>query len=84
MNRRYAYRDHEILVCATPDRERTGWRPEVCVISPDDEWQFVPTHPSVVTSDLHKCIEIGRRCGESIIEGLAIGAGEHVRTSPLH
>jgi hypothetical protein len=84
MNRRYAYRDHEILVCATPSRDDAGWRPEVCVISPRDEWQFVPTHPSVIASDVLKCIEIGRRCGESVIENIALKAGETVRTGPLH
>jgi len=84
MNRRYAYRDHHILVCALPAADRSGWRPEICVISPHDEWQFVPTPPTIVASDVLKCIEIGRRCGETVIEGRAVEAGQRVRTGPLH
>ena len=55
MNRRYAYRDYAILVSARPAGSQLGWRPEICVIAPDDRWQFVPTHHSLVADDLHYC-----------------------------
>ena len=51
MNRRYAYRDYEILVSARPAGGQPGWRPEICVIAPDDRWAFVPTHHSLVDKD---------------------------------
>ena len=70
MNRRYAYRDYEILVSAQPAGGQPGWRPEICVIAPDDRWQFVPTHASLVANDLHYCLEIGRRCAESAIQSM--------------
>ena len=70
MNRRYAYRDYEILVSAQPAGSQPGWRPEICVIAPDDHWQFVPTHASLVANDLHYCLEIGRRCAESAIQSM--------------
>ena len=70
MNRRYAYRDYEILVTAQPVGDRSGWRPEICLIAPDDHWQFIPTPESLVMSDLRHCIEIGRRCAESAIQDL--------------
>ncbi|MET0383579.1 MAG: hypothetical protein ABW032_09180 [Burkholderiaceae bacterium] len=78
MNRRYAYRDYEILVSAQPAGDRPGWRPEICVIAPDDRWQFVPTLRSVVANDPGYCLEIGRLCGESAIQDLHMaqaGAG---------
>ena len=68
MNRRYAYRAYEILVSARP--ATAGWRPEICVIAPDDRWEFVPTHHSLVADDLHRCLEIGRRCAESAIQSM--------------
>jgi len=68
MNRRYAYRDYEILVSAQPNDGQPGWRPEICVIAPDDHWQFVPTHRWLVANDPHYCLEIGRRCAESAIQ----------------
>jgi hypothetical protein len=70
MNRRYAYRDFEILVTAQPAGSQPGWRPEICLIAPDDHWLFVPTPDSLVMSDLGHCIEIGRRCAESAIQDL--------------
>ena len=72
MNRRYAYRDYEILVSARPAGSQPGWRPEICVIAPDDHWQFVPTHASLVAKDLHYCLEIGRRCAESAIQSMDV------------
>ncbi len=72
MNRRYAYRDYEILVSALPAGGQPGWRPEICVIAPDDHWQFVPTHHSLVANDLHYCLEIGRRCAESAIQSMDV------------
>src|SRR3954466_4617075 len=57
MNRRYAYRDYEILVSAQPAGGQPGWRPEICVIAPDDHWQFVPTHHSLVANDPGYCLE---------------------------
>ena len=70
MNRRYAYRDYEILVSAQPAGGQPGWRPEICVIAPDDHWQFVPTHHSLVANDPSYCLEIGRRCAESAIQSM--------------
>ena len=70
MNRRYAYRDYEILVSAQPAGSLPGWRPEICVIAPDDHWQFVPTHHSLVANDPQYCLEIGRRCAESAIQSM--------------
>jgi len=70
MNRRYAYRDYEILVSAQPAGSQPGWRPEICVIAPDDHWQFVPTHHSLVANDRTYCLEIGRRCAESAIQSM--------------
>jgi hypothetical protein len=84
MNRRYAYRDYQILVTALPAGDRSGWRPEICVISPDDEWQLVPTHDTLVASDASRCIEIGRLCGESIVEGLQLSAGVARGGATLH
>ncbi len=72
MNRRYAYRDYEILVSAQPVREQAGWRPEICVIAPDDHWHFVPTHHTLVANDPGYCLEIGRRCAEEAIRDLHI------------
>ena len=72
MNRRYAYRDYEILVSAHPAGAAPGWRPEICVIAPDDHWQFVPTHHSLVANDPHYCLEIGRRCAESAIQSMDV------------
>jgi hypothetical protein len=69
---RYAYRDYAILVSARPAGNRPGWRPEICVIAPDDRWQFVPTHESVVAHDPGYCLEIGRRCAENAIQDLHI------------
>jgi hypothetical protein len=68
MNRRYAYRDYQILVTAQPAGDQPGWRPEICVIAPDDHWEFVPTHGSLVANDPQYCLEIGRRYGESAIQ----------------
>jgi hypothetical protein len=70
MNRRYAYRDYEILVSAQPAGSQAGWRPEICVIAPDDRWQFVPTHHSLLANDPGYCLEIGRRCAESAIQSM--------------
>jgi hypothetical protein len=72
MNRRYAYRDYEILVSAQPVDDRSGWRPEICVIAPDDHWQFIPTHHSLVANDAAYCLEIGRRCAESAIQSMDV------------
>ena len=82
MNRRYAYRDYEILVSAQPVGERPGFRPEICVIAPDDHWHFVPTHQSLVAADLAHCLEIGRRCAENAIQDLDI-AGQVARYEGL-
>jgi len=68
MNRRYAYRDYAILVSALPSGDAAGWRPEICVIAPDDRWEFVPTHQSLRAHDPRHCLEIGRRCAESVIQ----------------
>jgi len=70
MNRRYAYRHYEIIVSAQPAGAQPGWRPEICVIAPDDRWQFVPTHHSLVAGDPRYCLEIGRRCAESAIQSM--------------
>ena len=70
MNRRYAYRDYEILVSAHPAASQPGWRPEICVIAPDDRWEFLPTHHSLVANDPAWCLEIGRRCAESAIQSM--------------
>jgi len=72
MNRRYAYRDYAILVTAQPAGDRPGWRPEVCVIAPDDHWEFVPMPQAVVANDAQYCLELGRRCGENAIQDLRI------------
>ena len=72
MNRRYAYRDYEILVSALPTAGQTGWRPEICIIAPDERWAFVPTHKSMVSADAGHCLEIGRRCAENAIHDLQI------------
>ena len=72
MNRRYAYRDYEILVSAQPAGSQPGWRPEICVIAPDDHWQFVPTHDCLVANDAQYCLEIGRRCAESAIQSMDV------------
>jgi hypothetical protein len=68
MNRRYAYRDYAILVTAERAADAGTWRPEICVIAPDDRWQFVPTHHTLVTDDPQRCLEIGRLCAESAIQ----------------
>ncbi|MFL6681726.1 MAG: hypothetical protein ACJ8IK_25535 [Burkholderiaceae bacterium] len=68
MNRRYAYRDYAILVSARP--AAAGWRPEICVIAPDDRWEFVPTHAALVAKDPQYCLEIGRLCAESAIQSM--------------
>jgi hypothetical protein len=70
MNRRYAYRDYAILVSAQPAAGAAGWRPEICVIAPDDRWEFVPTHHSLVANDPQYCLEIGRLCAESAIQSM--------------
>ena len=70
MNRRYAYRDYAILVSARPTADAAGWRPEICVIAPDDRWEFVPTQHSLVANDPQYCLEIGRRCAESAIQSM--------------
>ena len=70
MNRRYAYRDYEILVSAHPASGQPGWFPEICVIAPDDHWQFVPTQGTLVANDPDWCLEIGRRCAESAIQSM--------------
>lgn len=72
MNRRYVYRDYSILVSARPAGDQAGWRPEICVIAPDDHWQFVPTHATLVSEDPNYCLEIGRRFGENAIQDLHI------------
>jgi hypothetical protein len=72
MNLRYAYRDYEILVSAQPAGSRAGWRPEICVIAPDDRWQFVPTHHSLLADDPKDCLEIGRHCAESAIQSMDV------------
>jgi hypothetical protein len=84
MNRRYAYRDYQILVTALPAGDRSGWRPEICVISPDDEWQLVPTHDTLVASDASRCIEIGRLCAESVVEGLRLSDGAPRAAGTVH
>ena len=70
MNRRYAYRDYAILVSARPAADAAGWRPEICVIAPDDRWEFVPTHAALVANDPKDCLEIGRLCAESAIQSM--------------
>ena len=70
MNRRYAYRDYAILVSARPTADAAGWHPEICVIAPDDRWQMVPTHHSLVAGDPQRCLEIGRHCAESAIQSM--------------
>jgi hypothetical protein len=84
MNRRFAYRDYQILVSALPLRDRRGWRAEICVISPAQEWQLVPTHESLVMTDAGHCLEIGRRCAEIVVEGLCLDAGEPLERGLLH
>ena len=84
VNRRYAYRDHEILVSALPLAGCDGWRPEICVITPDAEWHLVPTHDSVVLADPAYCIEIGRRRAERVVEGLCIDASHAGAAAVLH
>jgi len=68
MNRRYAYRDYAILVSARA--AAAGWRPEICVIAPDDRWEFVSTHDALLASDPKDCLEIGRLCAESAIQSM--------------
>jgi hypothetical protein len=72
MNRRYAYRDYEILVSARPAGDQPGWRPEICVIAADDHWQFVPTHRGLVANDPGNCFEIGRLFAVNAIQDLHI------------
>lgn len=72
MNRRYAYRDYEILVSAHPAGDQPGWRPEICLIAPDDRWQFVPIPESLVANDPGHCVEIGRQCAENAIHDLQV------------
>jgi hypothetical protein len=84
INRRYAYRDHEILVSAMPIADRSGWRPEICVITPDSEWHLVPTHDAVVLVDPARCIELGRLRAERVIEGLCIDAAGESFPRVLH
>ena len=84
MNRRYAYRDYEILVSAQPAGSQPGWRPEICVIAPDDHWQFVPTHHSLVANDAGHCLEIGRRCAESAIQSMDPRREMAARVAPWH
>jgi hypothetical protein len=55
-------------VTARPAGGRPGWRPEICVIAPDDRWEFVATHDGVVAGDPGRCLEIGRLCAESAIQ----------------
>jgi hypothetical protein len=81
MNRRFDYLDYQILVTALPVEDRSGWRPEICVISPDDEWQFVPAHDALTASDAGRCIEIGRLWAESVVEGMRLwGDAPHFGT----
>jgi len=70
MNRRYAYRDYAILVSAQPADDAAGWRPEICVIAPDDHWEFLPTDRTLVANDPQYCLEIGRLCAESVIQSM--------------
>ena len=42
------------------------------MISPTDEWQFVPTHRTLVANDPVYCLEIGRACAENAIADLRI------------
>jgi|GEM_PF-1044790 len=84
MNRRYAYRDYEILVSARPAGGQPGWRPEICVIAPDDRWEFVPTHHSLVANDPGWCLEIGRLCAESAIQSMDPARERATRAGPLH
>lgn len=72
MNRRDAYRDHEILVSAHPAASQPGWRPQICVIAPDDHWQFVPVHHGLVAKEPGHCLEIGRRCAKSVIQSMDV------------
>ena len=84
MNRRYAYRDYEILVSAQPAGAQPGWRPEICVIAPDDRWEFVPTHHSLVANDPGWCLEIGRLCAESAIQSMDPARERASRAGLLH
>jgi hypothetical protein len=84
VNRRYAYREHEILVSALPIAGNEGWRPEICVITPDAQWHLVPSHEAVVMVDAAGCIEIGRRRAERVIEGLCLDAGRTGSARVLH
>lgn len=84
VNRRYAYRDHQILVSALPVGERGGWRPEICVITPDAQWHLVASHDEVVLVDAARCIETGRQRAERVIEGLCLETGETGRARFLH
>ena len=84
MNRRYAYRDYAILVSAQPAADAAGWRPEICVIAPDDRWEFVPTHHSLVSNDPQYCLEIGRRCAESAIQSMDPARELAARPGLLH
>ena len=85
MNRRYAYRDYEILVSAHPaGDDRPGWRPEICLIAPDAAWQFVPTHESLVAHDAGHCLEIGRRCAENAIQVLHVDETLAAYEGPWH
>ena len=84
MNRRYAYRDYAILVTARPTATSGGWRPEICVIAPDDRWQFVPTHDTLVTNDPTHCLEIGRQCAESAIQSKDPARERAAYTGLLH
>jgi hypothetical protein len=84
MNRRYAYRDYAILVSAQPARGQPGWHPEICVIAPDDRWEFVPTHHSLVVNDARGCLEIGRRCAESAIQSMDPAREQAARGGLLH
>ena len=84
MNRRYAFRDYEILVTAQPAGEQPGWRPEICVVAPDDRWEFVPTHHSLVAADPQRCLEIGRHCAESAIQSMDPAREKAARRGLLH
>ena len=84
MNRRYAYRDYAILVSARPAGGQPGWRPEICVIAPDDRWEFVPTHQSLVAHDLGRCLEIGRLCAESAIQSMDPARERAAHAGPWH
>jgi hypothetical protein len=84
MNRRYAFRDYAILVTAQPADDAGGWRPEICVIAPDDRWEFVPTHRSLVANDPQYCLEIGRRCAESAIQSMDPAHEKAARPALLH